>query len=226
MQSFPNHLPISFISHTIFFFCGFSEAPKSWIYQTWIYIGLMVLVKLLTSLFIQLEFWSSVKDLVLWPFSNPTIELALIMLVIPFFVNLLIFWVTDNFLMRHDHHKKSILINYVSKGGATSNGAAGLNGKSDFTVVLMTRSTKRSSFHDNNNSNSDRSLSSLLKTSDSELDQLIAGDENFDMDDVEMFVGDRIALEKFGQGIGSSNCVDPLPSSGRRHQRNSFTINP
>lgn len=45
------------------------------------------------------------------------------MLVIPFVVNLLIFWVTDNFLMRHDQHqhKRSFLINYVSnkmgKGG-------------------------------------------------------------------------------------------------------------
>lgn len=188
----------------------------------------MALVKLLTSLFIQLEFWSRVKDLVLWPFSNPTIELALIMLVIPFFVNLLIFWVTDNFLMRHDHHKKSMLINYVSNGGAMGNGAAGLNGKSDLTTLLK-RSTKRSPYIDNISSNSG-SVGSLMKTSDSELDQLISGDENFDIDDGEMFVGDRIALEKFGQGIGSSNIVDPssssTSSSARRTQRNSFVINP
>lgn len=187
----------------------------------------MALVKLLTSLFIQLEFWSSVKDLVLWPFSNPTIELALIMLVIPFFVNLLIFWVTDNFLMRHDHHKKSMLINYVNNGGTASNGAAGLNGKSDLTTLLK-RSAKRSPLIENNSSNSS-SIGSLLKHSDTELDKLISGDENFDIDDVEMFGGDRIALEKFGQGIGSSNIVDPssssASSSARRYHRNSFVLN-
>lgn len=160
------------------------------------------------------------KDLVLWPFSNPTIELALIMLVIPFFVNLLIFWVTDNFLMRHDHHKKSMLINYVSNGvGAAHNGGpAGLNGKSDFKKFV-----RRSQFTDNNfGSSNDDSIDSLLKTSDSELDQLISGDENFEIDDVEMFVGDRIALEKFGQGIGSSNVVDPSsssPSARRNHPK-------
>lgn len=187
----------------------------------------MALVKLLTSLFIQLEFWSSVKDLVLWPFSNPTIELALIMLVIPFFVNLLIFWVTDNFLMRHDHHKKSMLINFVSNGGAGSHGGAALNGKSGLTAFSK-RSTKRSHFIDNPYSVD--STGSLMKTSDSELDQLISGDEHFDIDDVELFVGDRIALEKFGQEIGSSNVVDPssssTSSSARRTHRNSFVINP
>lgn len=182
-----------------------TDAPKSWRYQTCIYIGLMALVKLLTSLFIQLRFWNSVKDLVLWPFSNPTIELALIMLVIPFFVNLLIFWVTDNFLMRHDHHRKSMLINYVGNGSAARNGATGLNGKSIDDRILRKRSIGRST---NNNGNSSDSFVELMLTSDSELDQLIPGDENYDIDDMDMFVGDRIALEKFGQGIGSSNVID------------------
>ncbi|XP_055321064.1 store-operated calcium entry regulator STIMATE-like isoform X2 [Sitodiplosis mosellana] len=96
---------------------GVYDAPKSWIYQTCIYIGLMALVKIATTLFIQWKFWEGVKNLVLSPFSNATLEITLVMLVIPFFVNLLIFWVTDNFLMRHDHqqHKRSFLINYVSK---------------------------------------------------------------------------------------------------------------
>jgi len=85
---------------------GVYTAPKSWLHQTWIYIGLMAIVKLITTLFIQLDFWDNVKDFVLSPFSNPKIERAITILVIPFFVNMLIFWVTDNFLMRHNrkHH--------------------------------------------------------------------------------------------------------------------------
>lgn len=64
-----------------------SGAAKSWVYQTWIYIGLMVVVKLITTLFIQMDFWDNVKDFVLSPFADPRIELAVVMLVIPFFVN-------------------------------------------------------------------------------------------------------------------------------------------
>lgn len=56
-------------------------------YQTWIYIGLMAIVKLITTLVIQLDFWDEVKKFVLSPFSDPRIELAVVMLIIPFFVN-------------------------------------------------------------------------------------------------------------------------------------------
>lgn len=106
-------------AHFLLFSSSISDAPKSWRYQTCIYIGLMALVKLSTTLFIQWRFWNSVKDLVLLPFafSNETIELILFMLVIPFFVNLLIFWVTDNFLMRHDHihQKRSFFVDYIGR---------------------------------------------------------------------------------------------------------------
>lgn len=64
-----------------------TAAPKSWLHQTCIYIGLMVIVKLITTLFIQLDIWDNVKDFVLSPFSNPKIERAITILVIPFFVN-------------------------------------------------------------------------------------------------------------------------------------------
>lgn len=128
----------------------------------------------------------------------------------------------------------------MSNGGTTGHSATGArqNGKFDLKTLLLfkKRSTKRSDIIDDqhfNGSNSDSSIACcLLKTSDTELDQLISGDENFDIDDVEMFVGDRIALEKFGQGIDSSNIIiDPsstssMSSSARRNQRNSFVINP
>ncbi|CRL01788.1 CLUMA_CG015004, isoform A [Clunio marinus] len=81
-------------------------ASKSWIYQTWIYVFLMIIVKLLTTLIIQMDYWNDVKNLILSPFKNPKLEVVVVMLIIPFFVNVLLFWVTDNFLMRN---KKSFL---------------------------------------------------------------------------------------------------------------------
>lgn len=85
---------------------GEYSASKSWVYQTWIYIGLMAIVKLITTMVIQLDFWDNVKNFVLSPFADPRIELAVVMLIIPFFVNIFIFWVTDNFLMRHNLKKR------------------------------------------------------------------------------------------------------------------------
>ncbi|KAG5683661.1 hypothetical protein PVAND_012928 [Polypedilum vanderplanki] len=83
---------------------GEYNAPKSWIYQTQIYVFLMMIVKLLTTLIIQLDMWTDVKNLILSPFKNPKVEVIIVMLIIPFFVNVLLFWVTDNFLMRNKKH--------------------------------------------------------------------------------------------------------------------------
>ncbi|CAG9802586.1 unnamed protein product [Chironomus riparius] len=83
---------------------GEYNVPKSWIYQTWIYVLLMMIVKLLTTLIIQMDMWNSVKKAILSPFKNPKVEVIIVMLIIPFFVNVLIFWITDNFLMRNKKH--------------------------------------------------------------------------------------------------------------------------
>ncbi len=74
-----------------------------------------MIIKLLTTLIIQLKFWDQVKEFVLSPFKDSRAEVAMTMLVIPFFVNVLIFWVTDNFLMRHV--KKSRNHSNVKKKG-------------------------------------------------------------------------------------------------------------
>lgn len=82
----------------------FLDASKSWVSQTLIYLLLMTIVKLLTTLIIQMHMWNDVKNLILSPFKNEKIEVIMVMLVIPFFVNVLLFWVTDNFLMRNKKH--------------------------------------------------------------------------------------------------------------------------
>lgn len=53
-----------------------------------------------------MDFWNEVKNFILSPFKSEHLELLFVMLIIPFFVNVLLFWVTDNFLMRN---KKSYL---------------------------------------------------------------------------------------------------------------------
>lgn len=202
-------------------FPNISDAPKSWIYQTCIYIGLMAIIKLLTTLLIQWKFWESVKQLVLTPFSNATVELILFMLVIPFFVNLLIFWVTDNFLMRHEHHqhRRSFLIKYVdkfSRNGGQSNGNAGTihhnggvnmgNGKfgSNRSTLLERaqiycsqklnrRFSENEHFYTFTENDLNCNFNEFHENNDSESDALISGDERFD---VELTDDDCVALDR------------------------------
>lgn len=169
----------------------------------------MALVKIATTLFIQWKFWESVKDLVLLPFSA-NIELTLFMLVIPFFVNLLIFWVTDNFLMRHDQHqqKRSFLVNYMSKmnksqqaNGNTiaANGNGSINANGKFGQITFFERAKQyctnrvdiDGFNQFSQIDPPRRYNELIDN-DSESDALLSGDERFD---VEFTDDDCVALE-------------------------------
>ncbi|XP_058057106.1 store-operated calcium entry regulator STIMATE-like [Anopheles bellator] len=127
-------------------------APKSWFYQTCIYVWLMVVVKLITTLIIQFDVWDNVKNFVLSPFKDPRIELAVVMLVIPFFVNILIFWVTDNFLMRHTRKKRNTT--------SSTHGHHGAHGREH----SLLQKVKYKMIH-------------KTKPNDSESDTLLSGDE-------------------------------------------------
>ncbi|XP_019867678.2 store-operated calcium entry regulator STIMATE [Aethina tumida] len=85
---------------------GKPPSANAWMAQCCLYVGLMVIVKVSITLFMQLDFWEGVKNFILSPINNPKVELAFVMLIIPFFVNMLMFWVTDNFLMYKDPTKR------------------------------------------------------------------------------------------------------------------------
>lgn len=74
---------------------------KYWYYQCVAYLIIMSIAKLIVTLLLQLKFWDQVRDLLLWTIPNPKLEVTLVVLVIPFFVNVFMFWVTDNFLTMH-----------------------------------------------------------------------------------------------------------------------------
>jgi hypothetical protein len=60
----------------------------------------MVVEKVLISLLLLLHFWKGVRELILYPVRDPQVELIVVMFIVPFFVNVLIFWVVDDFLKR------------------------------------------------------------------------------------------------------------------------------
>ncbi|XP_067003185.1 store-operated calcium entry regulator STIMATE isoform X2 [Anabrus simplex] len=86
---------------------NFGKPPSmnAWLAQCCLYVILMVIVKICITLLIQFDFWEAVRHFILSPITNAKVEQAIVMLIIPFFVNALMFWVTDNFLMRHNNRR-------------------------------------------------------------------------------------------------------------------------
>lgn len=70
-----------------FFQTGKPPSSKAWLAQCGVYILLMIVEKVLITLLVQFEFWESVSHLILAPVGNPKLEVTLVMLIIPFFVN-------------------------------------------------------------------------------------------------------------------------------------------
>lgn len=97
---------------------GTPPSSRAWLAQCFLYTGLMVFVKLCIVAFMQLQFMSKVKEIILSPIKNPKVEITLVILIIPFFVNILKFWLTDNFLMYTDGKRQTFLytiLNFINK---------------------------------------------------------------------------------------------------------------
>lgn len=78
-----------------------------WYYQTVAYICIAVVAKIMVSFMLQAHFWIEVQRILLLPIPNPEVEIIMVILIIPFFINVIIFWVTDNILTMSRGLKKS-----------------------------------------------------------------------------------------------------------------------
>ncbi|XP_041743611.1 store-operated calcium entry regulator STIMATE isoform X4 [Coregonus clupeaformis] len=78
----------------------------AWAGQCALYILIMMFEKVLIILVLLLPQWK--KLALLNPINNPQLELAIVMLIVPFFVNALMFWVVDNFLMKKGRTKAKL----------------------------------------------------------------------------------------------------------------------
>ena len=91
-------------SQDLAFQTGFYGDPpswKSWSYQAWIWILIVILMKTacVVSIFLFSEPLGFIGDLLLAPFAiSADLELIMVMIIIPVFCNSLVFWVTDSYL--------------------------------------------------------------------------------------------------------------------------------
>ncbi|XP_075039142.1 store-operated calcium entry regulator STIMATE isoform X1 [Mixophyes fleayi] len=73
---------------------------KAWVGQCALYILIMMFEKAAMVLVLLIPNLKEVAKLTPLASNNPELELAIVMLIVPFFVNALMFWVVDNFLMK------------------------------------------------------------------------------------------------------------------------------
>lgn len=66
---------------------GRPPSIRAWGHQCALYVGIMVVEKVLITGLLAFQFWSSVRDLILAPITDPQVRVAVVVLVIPFFVN-------------------------------------------------------------------------------------------------------------------------------------------
>ncbi|XP_018114396.2 store-operated calcium entry regulator STIMATE [Xenopus laevis] len=71
---------------------------QAWVGQCALYIVIMMFEKTAIVLVLLIPHLKEVAKVK--PIKNPQLELATVMLIVPFFVNALMFWVVDNFLMK------------------------------------------------------------------------------------------------------------------------------
>lgn len=79
---------------------------SAWAGQCALYILIMMFEKVLIMLVLLMPQWKKLAPLN--PIKNPALELAIVMLIVPFFVNALMFWVVDNFLMKKGRTKAKL----------------------------------------------------------------------------------------------------------------------
>ena len=70
---------------------GKPPSVNAWLAQCCLYVLLMVFVKICITVLIQLDFWDDVCAFILSPVTNPKVEVVVVMLIIPFFINVSIY---------------------------------------------------------------------------------------------------------------------------------------
>ncbi|XP_050431801.1 store-operated calcium entry regulator STIMATE-like [Adelges cooleyi] len=88
---------------------GKPESVRIWLVQCGLYLTLLICVKFVITLLISLNIWQVVTKFIMAPFTDPRTELTIVMLIIPLFINALMFWVTDDILMHRSRHRVGLL---------------------------------------------------------------------------------------------------------------------
>ncbi|KAK2519295.1 store-operated calcium entry regulator STIMATE isoform X2 [Columba livia] len=98
---------------TYLVFGEYGDPPQAaaWIGQCILYLLIMVFEKTVISLVLLIPGWTKLQQILLGYIPNPQLELILVMFVVPFIVNAIMFWVVDSLIMRKYKQKDTLGIN-------------------------------------------------------------------------------------------------------------------
>ncbi|NP_001079896.2 transmembrane protein 110, like L homeolog [Xenopus laevis] len=87
---------------TLLVFGEYGDPPQAaaWLGQCVLYLVIMVVEKTVITLVLLFPGWTKLQAILLNYIPNPQLELVLVMLVVPFIVNAIMFWVVDSLIMR------------------------------------------------------------------------------------------------------------------------------
>ncbi|KAM6092863.1 store-operated calcium entry regulator STIMATE-like isoform 1-T1 [Theristicus caerulescens] len=96
--------------YTYLVFGEYGDPPQAaaWIGQCILYLLIMVFEKTVISLVLLIPGWTKLQQILLGYIPNPQLELILVMLVVPFIVNAIMFWVVDSLIMRKYKQKETL----------------------------------------------------------------------------------------------------------------------
>lgn len=88
--------------YTLLVFGVYGDPPQAaaWLGQCILYLLIMVVEKTIISLVLLIPGWTKLQEILLDYIPDPKLELVLVMLVVPFIVNAIMFWVVDSLIMR------------------------------------------------------------------------------------------------------------------------------
>ncbi|KRY48677.1 Vacuolar protein sorting-associated protein 11 -like protein [Trichinella britovi] len=100
---------------------------RPWLHQCLAFVILSVIEKFFVTLLLLMRFWKSVREIALSPIRNPKVEVTLVILVFPFLINTIMFWVVDNFTMKRRAVSKKFNSNnsnnlIIANNGSSSSG--------------------------------------------------------------------------------------------------------
>ncbi|NWH25411.1 STIMA regulator, partial [Grus americana] len=99
--------------YTYLVFGEYGDPPQAaaWIGQCMLYLLIMAFEKAVISLVLLIPGWTKLQQILLGYIPNPQLELILVMLVVPFIVNAIMFWVVDSLIMRKHKQNNTLDIN-------------------------------------------------------------------------------------------------------------------
>ncbi|CAL8340061.1 unnamed protein product [Arctogadus glacialis] len=95
---------------TLLTFGEYGDPPQAaaWLGQCGFYLVIMVLEKAVVSLVLLVPGWTNLQAVLLSYITDPQLELVVVMLIVPFIVNSIMFWVVDSLMMRKYKTTKSM----------------------------------------------------------------------------------------------------------------------